>query len=546
MNIHEHFLTFSQEGPALPESDQIFRFEGFELDCACFELRRHSEHVHVPAQILSLLLLLVTNSGRLVEKDEIIDAVWGGRVVSESAVAAAIKTLRKLIGDDGSRQRLVRTIHGKGFRFVGDVQVVARISAPPLATAMTASRQIIEPGCESAKNGKPSIAVLPFVLDGVPAPYDIIADALPADIIMDLSRLAWLFVIARGSSFRFRGADADPIAVGQALGTRYCLTGAVELQGHQIKVAIALVDSQDGQTIWAEVFRGPINDLQQMRPDIEAQVVAALEIHIPRNEVRMARSRPAAELDAWSSYHLGLDHMYRFTQLNNARAAQLFEQSLILDPHFSRALSGLSFTHFQSTFLGFSRDPVAEMEAASLLALRAVEADRLDPFACFSVGRSLWLEGRLEQSIAWFDRSTDLSPNFAQGIYNRGLVGTMVGDVERADIDLALALELSPLDPLAYAMVASQALIEVQRNDFEKAAKLGNRAALMTGAHQHIKLIAAFTAQLAGRKSEALYWLQRARATDPRISSAAFFRSFPFSLTHGRETIEKSLRDLGV
>ncbi|MGQ3230109.1 MAG: tetratricopeptide repeat protein, partial [Blastomonas fulva] len=168
------------------------------------------------------------------------------------------------------------------------------------------------------------------------------------------------------------------------------------------------------------------------------------------------------------------------------------------------------------------------------------------PFACFSVGRSLWLEGRLELSIEWFDRSTDLSPNFAQGIYNRGLVGTMVGDVERANIDLAMALELSPLDPLAYAMVASRALIEVQRSDFEAAAKLGARAAMMTGAHQHIKLIAAFTAQLAGRKPDALYWLQRARATDPRLSSAVFFRSFPFSLTRGRETIEKCLRDLGV
>lgn len=546
MNIHEHFLTFSQEGPALPESDQIFRFDGFELDCACFELRRQSEQVHVPPQIFSLLLLLVTNSGRLVDKDEIIDAVWDGRIVSDSAVAAAIKTLRRLIGDDGSRQRLVRTIHGRGFRFVGDVQNVARELPLHTASVQSGSAADRDLGRTSAKDGKPSIAVLPFVLDGMSGPHDIIADALPADIIMDLSRLPWMFVIARGSSFRFRGADADPIAVGQALGTRYCLTGAVELQGHQIKVAIALVDTQDGQTIWAEVFRGPIADLQHMRPDIETRVVAALEMSIPRNEVRLARSRPAAELDAWASYHLGLDHMYRFTQPNNVCAAQLFAHSLTLDPHFSRALSGLSFTHFQNTFLGFASDPVADMETARMLALRAVEADRLDPFACFSVGRSLWLEGRLELSIEWFDRSTDLSPNFAQGIYNRGLVGTMVGDVERANIDLAMALELSPLDPLAYAMVASRALIEVQRSDFEAAANLGARAAMMTGAHQHIKLIAAFTAQLAGRKPDALYWLQRARATDPRLSSAVFFRSFPFSLTRGRETIEKCLRDLGV
>lgn len=522
---------------------RVLTFEEFELDAARYELRCAGEHVHVEPQVLSLLLLLATNPDRMVSKDEIIDEVWGGRIVSESAVAARIKAARKAIGDDGSQQRLIRTVHGRGFRFVGEVHGA-------IPSAMSAGQQQAgfdtAPVLHATKDSRSSIAVLPFSLEGERGPHDIVADALPADLIVDLSRLPWLFVIARGSSFRFRGEDVDPSRVGRELSVRYCLTGAVELVGSAVTVVTALVGTQDCETIWAETYKCDLAELPWMRSEIESQVIAALEIHIPRNEVRLARGRPVSELDAWASFHLGLDHMYRFTQSDNAAAAKLFEHSLARDPYFSRALGGLSFTHFQNAFLHHGADPAAEMEAARIFAHRAVEADRIDAFAHFNVGRSLWLEGRLEDSIGWFDRATSLSPNFAQGVYNRGLVGTMVGKVDRADADLALALELSPLDPLAYAMVSSRALIQVQRDDFEMAAELGARAAMMPGAHKHIALIAALTAQLAGRKSDAQTWLAKARQNDPELNAEVFFRSFPFGQTHGRELIERSLSQLGV
>lgn len=525
---------------------QIFRFMDFELDQARFELRKNGARVHVQPQVLSLLILLVGHSERLVGKDEIIDKVWDGRIVSESAVAARIKAARKAIGDDGSSQTLIRTIHGKGFRFVGAVEYgVQPFNAGP--TSLQPMAQVARPTAPiphappDTRDGLPSIAVLPFALAGEPGAHAIIADALSADIIMDLSRLPWLFVIARGSSFRFRGVDTDPVAVGRALRIGYCLTGSIELTGGRAVVSAALVDARDGGTLWAETYRGAVSELQEMRPDIEAHVVAALEVYIPRNEVRIARARPAAELDAWASFHLGLDHMYRFTRADNACAARLFDQSLDSDPYFSRALGGLSFTHFQNAFLGFTPDPAPDRDAAQRLAHRAVEADRTDPFACFNLGRSLWLRGRLDESIGWFDNSMRLSPSFAQGIYNRGLVGTMAGHGARADADLALALELSPLDLLAYAMVSSRALAQVQLQDYERAADLGARAAMMPGAHKHIALIAATTAHLAGRKVDAHHWLEQARRADPALGAQQFFRSFPFAATHARDVIQRSL-----
>ena len=527
---------------------RIYGFDGQELDSARFELRRDGARIHVEPQVLSLLILLAENSERMVSKDEIIEQIWDGRIVSESAVAARIKAARKAIGDDGKSQRLIRTIHGKGFRFVGEVEVRdgGAVAAPsPLTNEIDAAAAISD-AILTARGGRPSIAVLPFELQGETGPHDIIAQALPADIIMDLSRLHWLFVIARGSSFRFRGPDADPMAVGRELAVRYCLMGTIELAGDRVTVAVTLIDTGDGGTLWAESYRGALAELQQMRPDIEANVVAALEVHIPRNEVRVARGRPARELDSWASFHLGLDHMYRFTQADNAHAARLFELSLERDPHFSRAMGGLSFTHFQNAFLRFADDPEAEMEAARMLAQRALEADRLDPFAHFNLGRSCWLDGRLEDSIGWFDRATSLSPSYAQGVYNRGLVSTMAGMAEKADADLALALELSPLDPLAYAMVSSRALTHLQLDDYDKAADFGARAAMMPGAHKHIELIAAFTAQLAGRQEEARRWLAKARAADPDISAQGFFAAFPFAQNNARDVIERGTTELGL
>jgi tetratricopeptide (TPR) repeat protein len=526
----------------------VFRFDGFELDTARFELRCGGTPVHVEPQVLSLLILLAQNDARMVGKDELIEKIWDGRIVSESAVAARIKSARKAIGDDGKSQRLIRTIHGKGFRFVGKLaEPAAAEPVPPvLRQAGTLTGAATRPSSRTARDGRPSIAVLPFELAGEAGPLGIIADALPADIIMDLSRLHWLFVIARGSSFRFRGAEADPLAVGHALAVRYCLTGAIEVSGAEVTVTIMLADTEHGETIWADNYRGALAELQMMRSAIEAQVVAALEVHIPRNEVRNARRRPATELDAWASFHLGLDHMYRFRQADNARAAELFAQSLARDPHFSRALGGLSFTHFQNAFLNFGGRPEAEMEAARNFAHRALEADQYDPFAHFNVGRSFWLDGQLEDSIAWFDRATSLSPSYAQGIYNRGLVSTMAGKPKEADADLTLALELSPLDPLAYAMVASRAMAHVQLGDYEKAAELGSRAARMPGAHKHIALIAAFTAHLAGNASEARLWLAKGTAADPGLKAETFFHAFPFARNSAREVIEKSLADLGL
>ena len=520
----------------------IYRFEGFELDPGKFELREHGQAKHLEPQVLSLLILLASNADRLVSKDEIIEKIWGGRIVSEAAVASRVKAARQALGDDGKEQRFIRTIHGKGFRFGAPVlfeqtpRPVRRFAEPapdPSAPAPAAEE-------------RPSIAVLPFHLVGGPGPLSLVADALADELIGDLSRLRWLLVIARTSTFRFRGREVGCEQVGAALNVRYCLTGTLEEADGHVILSVTLARTSDSAIVWADRFTAGRDELPELRRDVLSAVIANLETRIVQNEVERARRMPAATLDAWSSYHLGLDHMFRFNRSDNARAASLFEQALARDPDFSRALSGLSFTRFQDCFLQYSNDPEAMAEQARSLAEHAVHCDPLDPFAHLNLGRSLWFADAVSESMERLSASIALSPNYAQAIYSKAWAEMTQCDVTHSDENAELALRLSPLDPLRYAMLGVRSVSALLRGDHESAVDWGERAARSPGAHKHIAVIAAIAAQASGHGARAAQWIERARELDPDVTKATFMRSFPFAATSGREIIEKALHDAGL
>ena len=217
---------------------------------------------------------------------------------------------------------------------------------------------------------KPSIAVLPFRLIGDAGPWAAVAEALPDELIIDLARLRWLFVTARGSSFRLRASDADMGEIGRLLGVRYCLTGAVEIRGTRLAVTVELVDTRDVGIVWAERFDGALDDVHRVREDIRSRVLTALEIQIPMHEAALARLNVSEDLDAWSAYHLGLQHMYRFNRQDNAAATALFQRAIASDPDFARAHAGLSFVHFQTAFLRNTDDIAGEAREARRFAER--------------------------------------------------------------------------------------------------------------------------------------------------------------------------------
>jgi DNA-binding winged helix-turn-helix (wHTH) protein len=523
----------------------IYRFADFELDPSTAELRRGEQAVTVEPQVFALVLLLVENRERVVSRDEILERVWDGRVVSDSALSSRIKSARRALGDDGRAQRFIRTIHGRGFRFVAEVKEAAAVRRRPHAVDASAERVAAPPG-GVGRDAKPSIAVLPFRLVGAAGPHAAIADALPHEMIAELARLRWLFVVARGSSFRFRSATPAFEDVGKLLGVRYCLWGVMELSGKSLTVTVQLVDTADSGVVWAERFHSHLADVHVTRAAILSRLVAALEIQIPLHEAHLARLTVPENLDAWSAYHLGLQHMFRFNKADNAAAGQLFERATQLDRGFARAFAGRSFVHFQNAFLRYTPDPEGDVQLARRCAERGIEFDALDPFVNFTMGRCFWLEGDIDGSWTWLDRATSISPNYAQGIYARAWAHALSGRGTEGRQDADLAMALSPLDPLHYAMKATRALSHLVCNEDAEAAAWAERAARSPGAHVLIAVIAIAAHALNGDRARASAWATNVRQRRPDLTQADFFRSFPFPDPRFRQRVAGALARSGL
>jgi len=497
----------------------LYRFGAYQLDTDKIELRSGDERVALEPQVFALLTLLVENRERLVSRDEIVEKIWDGRYISEAAVSSCVKSARRAVGDDGTAQRLIRTVHGRGFRFVAEV-------AP--AAAPVAARADSDPApLPDSQTGKPSIAVLPFRLLGQTETHGAIAEAIPHELIFALSRLRWLFVIARGSSFRFRPSETDVATVGELLRARYCVTGAVEIFGKSITIAVELTDTRDGGIVWAERFSSSIDEVHEIRARIVANIVSALEVYIPLNEARIAETAVPENLDTWAAYHLGLQRMHRFNKHDNLAAIRLFESAIAKEPGFARAHAGLSFTRFQNAFQRLTDDTAAEIAAARAAAERAIELDPLDPFANFTMGRSYWLTGDLEGSLSWLERSISLSPNYAQGFYAKAWTDTFLGRGGEGRAQVDTAISLSPLDPFLYAMQSIRGLTYAIDGDFVNGALWAERGARAPGAHYLIAMIAAAVRGMAGDGDKAKAWAAKTLGRRPEANVEAFFRAFP-------------------
>jgi TolB-like protein len=525
----------------------IYRFAHFELDLATVELRAGGNAVALEPQVFALLALLVENRDRLVSKDEIIEKVWDGRVVSEAAVASRVKSARQALGDDGKSQQFIKTIHGQGYRFVAQAKASRNVAA---AAAAAFEDTATHPGLADLAQrldriSRPSLAVLPFRFLGADERYAALASALPDELITDLARLRWLFVTARGSSFRLRTPEADFGDIGRLLRVRYCLWGTVDVSDRRLVVLVELVDTTDGGVLWADRFWGRLDDVHSMRELIRSQVLAALEIRIPMHEASRARLAAVENLDAWSAYHLGLQHLYRFNRLDNTAATGLFQRAIALDPTFARAHAALSFVHFQTAFMHYTDDVTGAIGNARRCAERGLELDPLDPFVNFTMGRTYWLEGDLDGSRGWLERATDISPHYAQGIYARAWTEALAGGALESRQHVDLAMRLSPLDPLHYAMQATRAFTHMLLNEDAEAAKWAERGARSPGAHVLIAMIASAAHALTGDTARASYWAANVRERNAALTREDFFRAFPMKPEAMRRRLQQALAGVG-
>jgi len=456
------------------------------LDPERRELRCGPEAVAVGPQVFDLLLFLLQSRERVVTKDELIDVVWGGRIVSESTLTSHINAVRKAIGDSGDEQRLVRTIARRGYRFVGEVRE-------------TASSETSDPGDASdpampelSLPDRPSIAVLPFLnLSGDPE-REYFSDGITEDIITALSWVKWFFVIARNSSFTYKGRAVDVKQIARELGVRYVLEGSVQQAGDQVRITGQLIQAETGMHIWANRFDGGLADIFGLRDQVTASVVAAIEPSLRRAEIERARRKPTEKLDAYDCYLRALPHFGTLTREGVGEAIALLDRAIAIDPHFALAKALAARCYAWRNPQGWADAPGDETATAVRLGREALQDGDDDPSVLWMVGFTLWqLRVDFEGAIELYDRSLALNANCAQALALRGWALGTAGRLEEATTSLQQALRLSPVDPEAFFTMSA----------------LG------------------WTCLMAGRATEAVQWTSRALRERPSFAPALRFHA---------------------
>ena len=440
-----------------------FRFGDHLLDVARRELRRGGELITLEPQVFDLLVYLVRNRDRVVTKDDLLDSVWSGRVVAESALTTRINAARRAIGDSGEAQRLIRTSPRKGFRFVGEVTEL-----PPAESALPLTPP-----------DRPSIAVLPFHnMSGDPE-QEYFSDGLAEDIITALSRFKSLFVIARNSSFSYSGRAVDIRQIGRELGVRYVLEGSVRKAGDHLRITAQLIDASTGAHVWAERYDRDLRDVFAIQDAITASVAGLIEPALAEAEQRRLLRKPPDRLDAWEAYQRGLWHFYKYGPEENQIALTFFRQAIGLDPNFAPGHYGYALA-LQWDVWKYSSRPFEEVQGIPREeALLAVALDDKDAMAHAILAHMLMWGSEWEAAIAEARTALALNPNSAFVISMLGCVLGFGGYRDEALDRLRQAMRASPHDPLTWLWTQWTGVIQMSARNFD--------AALVT-LHQVVRL----------------------------------------------------------
>ena len=460
-----------------------YLFEDFTFDTERRELHRGVDAVSITPQVFDLLDYLIRNRERVVSKDDLISAVWKGRIVSDAALTTRLNAARTAIGDTGEKQHLIKTLPRKGFRFAATVhedqrRIVDAVGRTEHGGEMTPTQ---------ASAVRLSIVVLPFAnLSDDPA-QDHFVDGVTESLTTDLSRIRGSFVIGRHTAFTYKGKAIDLKQVGRELNVRYALEGSVQRCGNRLRVNVQLVDAETGAHLWADRFDKPIADLFDMQDEIVSRLANTLNAQLIAAEAR--RAERSLRPDALDLYFQGMARWNkRWTPEHMAQARGFFERALELDPDNVETIVGMAAVDGASAGSFLADDPDVLFAAAEASLIKVLSLAPQHAPAHMLLGSLLFSTKRVAQGIAECEHALALNPNLANAHALIGVAKVFVGRAAETEAHVHEALRLSPRDEGAHLWMSWVGL-----------AKL-----------------------LLGADAEAVVWLRRSLNTNPNYPIAHF------------------------
>jgi len=489
----------------------LFWFEDYVLDTDRRDLRRGSARLSIQPQVFDLLVFLVRNRDRVVSKDDLLASVWGGRIVSESTLASRINAARRIIGDNGEQQRLIRTIIGKGVRFVGKAREqkdADQSGAPPVLPRL-------------------SIVVLPFANLSNDPEQEAFADGITEDLTSDLLRISGGFVIARSTAFTFKGKPVDVKKIGRELGIRYVIEGSVRRAGDLIRLNVRLTDAESGAHLWANRFDTDSVDLAQGQSEITGRLARVINFKLVEAESRRIDQGKVLEPDSDDLLIRGWAVLVRpVSAATLQEARRVFERVLEIDPGSAAAKIGLAHALSANIANGWSASPQEDEVRAEQLLLEAIECDASSFRARQALGLLRRLQNRLDESRIELETAIALVPNYAPAFCQLGMTLICLGQPEAAIPQVEKGIRLDPHDTAspvhAYSILS---LAHLLLGHVEQAIELARTARARNPRLYFPHLVLAAALALKGERAEAKTALAEGIKLTPGFNSLARLRA---------------------
>jgi TolB-like protein len=522
----------------------IQTFGPFRLDADSGVLFRGDAPVALGQRAIALLRLLIERAGTPVSKGALIEAAWPGIAVEESNLTVQIAALRRAFAEEAGGQGWIETMPRRGYRFVGPA-----VTGGDGAASTINPDAIVSPKSETplALPDMPSIAVLPFQNISADAEQDYFADGIVEEIITALSRFRHLFVIARNSSFTYKGRATDVKQIGRELGVRYVLEGSIRKASNQVRMAGQLIDATTGVQLWADRFDGTLEDIFELQDRMSASVVGAIAPKLEQAEISRARRKPTESLDAYDFYLRGIASGHLWTRASNEDALRLFSKTIELDPQFAAAYGLAAFCHVRRKLNRWSLDRAQDVSEGARLARSAVDLGKDDAVALSWGGHALgYLAGDFDSALVFVDRARSLNPNLPSAWSLGGWVRTFRGELDQAIGLFERAIRLSPLDPILFAIENGIGFVHFLAGRYDDASAWTEMALREQPNYFPAHCVAVASRALAGRTDDAQRAMARLSQLDPALRISDIADWYPLRRAEDLAKLTSGLRKGGL